>query len=85
MLSSCRDSWNGILAGSGILQRTYASVECGAGKSGLETHAVQILDEPRQIVASQARKNGLILVPAEKVGELWVKLWRSSIEVTELL
>ena len=75
LLSSCRDSWNGILAGSEILQRTYASVECGAGKSGLETHAVQILDEPRQIFALQALNDISILVSAEKVDELWVKLW----------
>ena len=73
LLSSCRDSWNGTLAGSGIPQRTYASVECGVGRSGLETHAIQILDEPRQVVASQTRNDVSILVPAEKVDELWVK------------
>ena len=51
----------------------------------METHAIEILDEPRQVVASQARNDLSILVPAEKVDELWVKLWRSSVEVTELL
>ena len=51
----------------------------------METHAIQILDEPRQVVASQAWNDPSILVPVEKVDELWVKLRRGSVEVTELL
>ena len=39
----------------------------------------------RQVAALQTRNNVSILVPTEKVDELWVKLWQGSVEVTELL
>ena len=51
----------------------------------MEAHAVQVFDEPRQILVLQVRKNVSIFVPAEEAAELFVKLWRSSVEVEELL
>ena len=51
----------------------------------METHAIRILGEPRQVIASQTRSDVSILVPMEKVDELRVKLWRGSVEVAELL
>jgi len=83
--SSCRDSWNARLAGSKIPTRTCAGSERRVERSDSETHGVQVLDEPRQILALQVRKNVSILVPAKEVAELVVKLWRSSVEVVELL
>ena len=50
-----------------------------------ETHAVQILDEPHQTLTLQAGENALIEIPAKEVAQLLVKLWRSLVEVTELL
>jgi hypothetical protein len=64
------------LAGSEVLARTYSNtgVERRVKKNGLETHAIQVPDEPRQIPASQAWNNVLMLVPAKEVVELLVKL-----------
>lgn len=55
------------------------------GKDDLETHAVQVLDEPYQILALQVWNNVLILVPAEEVAKLGGKFGRSFVEVVELL
>lgn len=82
-LSSCRDFWNATLVWSEMLARTYTSVEIGVGRDGLGTHVIQILNEPRQVLALQAWNNTSILVPTEKVDELFGKLWRSSVEVVE--
>ena len=65
--------------------RTYASVERGVGKDRLETHVIKILDEPGHILSLQAWNNVSVLIPAEKVDELLVKLGRSSVEVVEWL
>jgi len=54
-------------------------------KDGSETHAVQVFDEPRQLLALQVRKSVLILVPTKEAAELVVKLWRSFVEIAELL
>ena len=83
--SSRRDSWNAGLAGSGILTRTCTGSEHRVNKDVSKTHAVQTLDEPRRILALQVRKNVSILVPANEVAELVLKLWRSSVEIVELL
>ena len=83
--SSCRDSWNARLPGSEILTRTYTSVERRVGKIHFETHAIQILDEPGQILSLQAWNNILVFVPTEEVDELPVKLRRGSVEVVEWL
>ena len=63
----------------------YAGVERKGENTRLETHTIEILDEPRQIVTLQTRNDVLILLPAEKVDKLWVKLRRGSVEVSELL
>ena len=52
---------------------------------GLETHTVQVLDKPRQILALKVRNSISIFFPANEVAELLEKLWRSSVEVVELL
>jgi len=83
-LSSCKHSWNATLAGSEIPMRPCTSVERRVKRDGLETHAIQVLDEPRQILALQVRKSVSILVPAKEVAELLVKLRRSFVKVAEL-
>ena len=60
-------------------------LSAGLGRDGLETHTIQIFDEPRQIPALKVRKNVSIFIPAKETAELLVKLGRSSIEVVELL
>ena len=57
--------------------------ECGAGERWLETHGIEILDEPGQIVALKTRNNVPILSPAKKADELVVELRRSFVEVVE--
>ena len=57
--------------------------ECGAGSNSLETHIIEILDEPSQIFALKTRNDVSILFPAEKVNKLIVKLRRSFIEVVK--
>ena len=63
----------------------YAGVERKGESNRLETHTIEILDEPRQIVTLQTWNDVLILLPAEEVDKLWVKLRRGSVEVTERL
>jgi len=64
--------------------RTYAGAERGAGRNGLETHAIQVLDEPHQVLALQVRSSGSIFAPAKEVANLVVKPGRGSVEVVEL-
>ena len=47
------DSWNAALAGPEIPTRIYAGAERRVGRGSLETHTVQVLNEPRQILALQ--------------------------------
>ena len=54
-------------------------------EDNIETHAVQIFDEPRQSIALQLRQTIPVVIPAKEVGELLVKLRRGSVEVVELL
>ena len=83
--SSCKDSWNTGLAGSEIPTRTCTCSERRVEKDGSVTHTIQVLDEPRRIFALQVRKTVSILVPTKEAAELVVKLWRSSVEIVELL
>ena len=53
---------------------TYIGVKRIAEKDGLETHPIQVLNEPHQILALQGSNSISILVPAEEVTELLVKL-----------
>jgi len=39
------------------------------------THAIQVLDKPRQILPLQVRNSISIFVPAKEVDELLVELW----------
>jgi len=64
--------------------RTYTGFERGVGRNDLETHSIQVLDEPHQILALQVRNSGLIFAPAKEVVDLVVKPGRSSVEVVEL-
>ena len=54
-------------------------------EDNIETHAVQIFDEPRQSIALQLRQTIPVVIPAKEVGELLVKVRRGSVEVVELL
>ena len=65
--------------------RTYPGVERRVGRDGLETHAVEVLYQPCQIFALQVWNGASKLAPLEAIGELLVKLWRSRVEVAELL
>ena len=84
-LSWSSDSWNAELAGSEIPTRTYTGAERRAERDSLETHAIQVLDKPSQILPLQIWNSILVIVPAKEVAELLVKVWRSSVEATELL
>ena len=84
-LSSCSNSWNVVFAGLEMPTRTYPGVECRPGRDGLETHAIEVLDQPCQILALQAWNGVSKLVPPKATAELLVKLWRSRVEVAELL
>lgn len=79
---SCRDSWNARLVWSETPTRTYACIEHRAG-SNLKTHAIQILDEPGQILVFQAWYI-LIVIPTEEVDELLVRPGQGSVEVVGL-
>ena len=48
----------------------YAGVERKGESDRLETHTIQILDEPRQIVTLQTRNDVSILIPTEKANKL---------------
>ena len=54
-------------------------------KNGVETHIIQIVDEPGQILALQILSSIPIFVPTEEVGELVVEIRRSSVKIAELL
>ena len=75
LLSSCSDSWNAVLAGSEISTRTYASVEHRMGKEGLEIYAIQVLNEPYQVLTLQVWKIVSIPISTKEIDELSVKLW----------
>ena len=53
------------------------------GSNDLETHGIEILDEPGQIVALKPRNEVLIFSPTKKADKLVMKLGRSSVEVAE--
>ena len=53
------------------------------GNNGLETHGIEILDEPGQIVGLKTGNNVLIFSPTKKADELVVKLGRGFVEVVE--
>ena len=53
VLSSCKNSWKAGLLRSETPNRTYTNVNGSASKDESETHTIQILDEPRQILASK--------------------------------
>jgi len=55
------------------------------GRAGLETHAVEVLDEPCQILVSQVWNGASELASPKAAAELFAKLWRSLVEVAELL
>ena len=75
-LSSSKYSWNAGLAWFGTDTRAYGdSVGSGFERNGLETHTIQVLDEPRQIFALQARNGTSIPFTAKEVAEVLVKLW----------
>ena len=84
LFSSCRYSWNAGLGWFAIDTRTYDTVGGGSGRNGLEAHTIQVLDEPCQIFALQARNSTSIPFAAKEVAEILVKLRRSSVEVVEL-
>jgi len=63
--------------------RTYDSVGYGLGRYGLEAHAIQVLDKPRQILALQARDSTSIPFTAKEVAEVLVELRRSSVEAAK--
>ena len=65
--------------------RTCAGAECRVGRDGVETHAIEILNKPRHILAFQTWNDILILASAEKVAEVVVELGRSSVEIVEWL
>jgi len=54
-------------------------------KDDLETHIVQVLDQPGQTFASQVPNETLILFPTNEIAELIVEVWRRPIEVVKLL
>ena len=51
----------------------------------METHAVQVLDEPRQLLVSMIWENAPIRISAKKSFELLVELWRSSVKIVKLM
>jgi len=53
-------------------------------RDGLEAHAIQILDKPRQVFPLQDRNGISIPFTAKEVAEVLVKLRRSSVEAAEL-
>lgn len=69
----------------GNIDEDLPDVERGMGRDGLETHTIQILDEPCQILALQVLSSTSKLATAKAAAELLVKLWRSHVEVAQLL
>ena len=65
--------------------RAYIGVQRREERDGSETYAIQVLDEPCQIFVLQVCDGVSVLFFAKEVVELLVKVWRSSIEVVELL
>jgi len=82
--SSCRYSWNAGIGWFDIDARTYDSVEGALGRNGLNAHAIQILDKPRQVFALQAWNSTSIPFTAKEVDETLVELRRCSVEAAEL-
>ena len=82
---SCKDPWKARSARSEMTTRTYATSESRMGSDISEAHAVQILDEPCQIVTLHGWKNAPILVSAKEVNELFVKPRGCSVEVSKQL
>ena len=68
-----------------MLTRTCAGSERRAEKDCLQTHVIQLFDDPRQIFTSQVRKSVSIFIPATEAAELLAKSRRSSVEVMEVL
>jgi len=64
--------------------RTYNSLGLGLEKNGLEAHAIQVLDKPRQVFALQVRNSASVPITAKEVAEVLVELRRSSVEAAEL-
>ena len=71
--------------GSEISARTCATSERSLGRDGFDTHAIEILYEPRQIIPLEGWEIGPILISAKEDNELLMKLWRGSVEVAERL
>jgi len=65
--------------------RIYRGVGRRLGKGGLETHAIEVLNEPFQILALQTLDGASKIAPLEAVAELFLKLWGSDIKVADLL
>ena len=84
-LSSCNNSGNVVFAGLEIPTRAYPGVERRVGRDGLETHAIKVLDQPCQILALQVWNGTSKLTLSNAAGELLVEVWRSCVEVAELL
>ena len=83
--SSSSGSRNGTLLGSEISQRACPGGERRTERNDAETHLIQIVDEPSQVLALQTRSSIFVFVPAEEVSELVVEIKRSSVELAELL
>ena len=84
-LSSCNNSRNEIFVGLEMPTRTYPGVKRRVGRDRLETHAIEILDQPCQILALQVWNGASKLALLNAAGELLVELRRSRVEVAELL
>ena len=66
-------------------ERTCASGEHGTGKNDVNTHVVQIVNKPSQVLALQTCCTIFVFIPAEEVDEPVVELRRSSVEIVEFL
>ena len=73
-LASSSGSQSGTLLRLERLERTCASGERGMGKNDVNTHVVQIVDKPSQVLALQTCCTIFVFVPAEEVDELVVEL-----------
>ena len=73
-LSSSSVSQSGTPLGLEMSWRICANGERGTGRNGMETHIVQIVDQPSQILALQTWDSILVFVPAEEVDELVVEM-----------
>ena len=62
-------------------ESTLALREATGGKIDLKAHAIQILNKPHQILASEVRNTFSILLSMNEVTELTVKLGRRFVEV----